>query len=86
MVQRTITVDLDRASGKATITVLDSGSRSIARVTISEAADPDQTRWAVRGGGGQELHHYGSLETAFRNAMLSAVHVVTEDLLPTKSR
>ena len=86
MAQRTITVNLDRADGKTTITVLNGESRGIGRVTIQEIDADEQTgtRWEVRGGGDRVLHRYSTLETAFRNAMLSAVQVVTEDLLPTK--
>lgn len=85
MAQRTISIDFDRESGKTMILVLDGESRGMARVTISEVTEPNRTCWVVRGGGGVEPHYYGSLETAFRNAMLSAVEVVTEDLLPTRA-
>lgn len=86
MATRTIEIDMDRASGKTTITTLDSTGRAIGRCSIREidADEKTGTRWEVRGGGDRQAHRYSSLETAFRNAIMSAVEVVSEDLLPTK--
>lgn len=83
MMKRTIGVDMDSASGSTTIEVMNSALHVLGRVLIQEMTDEGD--WAVRGSD-RAVTRFGSLETAFRRAIMAAVEQVEEDLLPTKSR